>query len=368
MKNFELQTKVIFCDDFKDMLETINLNSYDTIITNSYIYDSFKELIKTEPYVIFQEKYGKGEPTDEMIDEIRKDLSPDTRRIIAIGGGTVIDISKILTLKAECTEDLYKTDRYEKQYSLTVCPTTCGTGSEVTNVAICALTKLNIKKGIANSLLYPDTAVLCPELLSTLPYQVFATSSIDALIHAIESLLSPKASYLSSALSLKAIDTILNNYLKLSDEHSYKEDLDDYLKASLAAGIAFSNAGCGTIHAMSYPLGARYHIPHGLSNLLMFEAVIRKYEEVNPDGRLLDLKMYLSKIFNCDTAESLDWLFKTVDSVLKKQPLKEYGVNREIVNEFAVSVYAQQQRLLSNSYIPVNTELLKEIYSDCLGE
>lgn len=111
-----------------------------------------------------------------------------------IGGGTIIDIAKILALDSILPiEDLYDGKLpIKRTKKLVLVPTTCGTGSEVTNIAILALTRRHTKKGLANDCMYADSAVLVPELLKGLPFKFFATSSIDALIHAMESSLSPK--------------------------------------------------------------------------------------------------------------------------------------------------------------------------------
>ena len=123
-------------------------------------------------------------------------MPKDCKRIIAIGGGTIIDVSKIFALKdISPIDDLYDGKiKPVKDKELIIVPTTCGTGSEVTNVAVLALISRQTKKGLAVNEMYADKAVLIPELLKTLPFKVFATSSIDALVHAVESALSPKAS------------------------------------------------------------------------------------------------------------------------------------------------------------------------------
>ena len=172
--------------------EEFQLGEGDLVITNEYIYKPAFGNLDLKCDVIYQEKYGMGEPSDEMAEAIYKDIKGNPKRIIAIGGGTVIDISKIFALKnVSPILDLYD-GKIEKDKELILVPTTCGTGSEVTNIAILALNSRGTKKGLAVDEMYGDAAVLIPELLHGLPFKVFATSSIDALIHAIESTLSPK--------------------------------------------------------------------------------------------------------------------------------------------------------------------------------
>ena len=116
--------------------------------------------------------------------------------------------------------------------------------------------------------MYAESAVLIPELLEGLPFGVFATSSIDALVHAVESSLSPKATAYTKLFGYKAIEMIIKGYQKVVKEG--KEVLpglmSDFLIASNYAGIAFGTAGCAAVHATSYPLGGKYHVAHGESN------------------------------------------------------------------------------------------------------
>jgi len=149
-----------------------------------------------DAHVEYKSEYGKGEPTDVMIDALIADYKASgCDRIIAIGGGGVIDMAKILVLEGEHTaEQVYRRQvPLKKAHTLIAVPTTCGAGSEVSNVSIAELTSIHSKMGLADDSIFADEAVLVPELLTKLPYSFFATSAIDAFIHAIESYVSPKA-------------------------------------------------------------------------------------------------------------------------------------------------------------------------------
>jgi len=136
----------IYCfDTFADFNKAIPLTEKDLIVTNKWIYDPYIKPLGTKANVIYQEKYGAGEPSDVMIDAIIKDAKQfDYDRIIAVGGGTVIDISKVLSLKVPDKSVKLFTGEAPiiKEKELITIPTTCGTGSEVTNVAVVALTSL----------------------------------------------------------------------------------------------------------------------------------------------------------------------------------------------------------------------------------
>lgn len=129
--------------------------------------------------------------------------------------------------------------------------------------------------------MFAAKSILIPELISGLPYKFFATSSIDALIHAAESSLSPKAYPHSELFSKEAIRLILDGYLYVMEhgKDSWTDKAEQFLIASNFAGMAFCSTGCAAVHALSYPLGGGYHIPHSEANQLVFAAVFRKYKE-----------------------------------------------------------------------------------------
>lgn len=358
---FVLKSEICLFDNVEDFLEKENVCEDDLIITNRFIFDG---KYKTSAHLIFQEEYGKGEPTDVMVESIRKDIPSSIKRIIAIGGGTVIDISKFLILDYDGKIDqvINREIPFNKVRSLYVVPTTVGTGSEVTNVAICEMIERKTKKGLADDLIYPDKAVLIPKLVKTLPYKFFATSSIDALIHSIESFVSPNATYYSRIFSKEAMTIILGCYKKVVSGENWNKYAKDFLYASNLAGIAFNNAGCGAVHALSYPLGGTYHIPHGEANMLMFEAVFKKYREKDPSGKINDLNFVLSNVLCCDKEDSLDEMFKLLDLILKRNPLNTYGVKQEELAVFAKSVIQNQGRLLANNYTSLSEDEMLEIY------
>ena len=152
-----------------------------------------------------------------------------------------------------------------KRRELVLIPTTCGTGSEVTNISILNRTRLGTKMGLVGPAMYADAAVLIPQLLEGLPFGVFATSSIDALVHAVESSLSPKATPYTKLFGYKAIEMLIRGYQTIAREgrEARLPLLEDFLIASNYAGFAFGTAGCAAVHAMSYPLGENTTCPTG---------------------------------------------------------------------------------------------------------
>jgi 4-hydroxybutyrate dehydrogenase len=320
----------------------------------------------------YQEKYGAGEPTDEMMDAMKAEMDKyEYDRIIAFGGGTIVDICKVLACEIpDKAADLYTGKVEAKRIKkLILVPTTCGTGSEVTNVAVASIPSLNLKKGIATEETYADAAVLIPESLAGLPDKVFATSSVDALIHAVESFLSPKASPFTDLFGAKAIEMIMKGYAKIIERGgNTKENRADLLKdfaiASNYAGIAFGNAGCGAVHALSYAHGGAFHIPHGEANFICFTEVFKMYMRKQPTGKIEVLNKMLADVMGCDTANVYEELDAFLGKILDKKPLKEYGMTEDQVAPFAKSTVDNQQRLLGNNYVPLTEEEIAEIFQN----
>ncbi|WP_123052871.1 4-hydroxybutyrate dehydrogenase [Clostridium sp. JN-1] len=369
MKLLQVKPQIFKFENCKDFADFFNIGEGDFILTNDYIYTPFMGSFNLKADVVFQEKYGAGEPSDEMINSIIKTMKGKKyKRIIAIGGGTVIDICKILSLKNTGNAvDLYeKKVPIVKDKELIIVPTTCGTGSEVTNVSIAEIKQKHTKMGLAVDELYANYAVLIPELVKGLPFKFFVTSSVDALIHAIESYVSPKANVYTELFSVRAMELILNGYMQILEkgENYRTEIIEDFVIGSNYAGIAFGNAGVGAVHAMSYPLGGSYHVPHGEANYQMFTEVFKTYNKKNPNGKIKEVNKILANILNCDVSNVYESLSEVLDRLLTRKPLREYGMKKDEIETFTDSVISGQQRLLVNNYVPLSREDMITIYSN----
>lgn len=369
MKGFSIKTEIEEYADFKAYADRHKLSRKDLIFCGRHTYEEYLSPLNLSVQTLFRDSYGKGEPTDAMINAILEDLSDITfDRIIAIGGGTVIDIAKVLSVAArnDRVDDLYEhVDALEKRHALTIIPTTCGTGSEVTAISVINRISKGVKMGLSHEAMLPDHAILITQLLESLPYQVFATSSIDAMVHSVESFLSPNACRLSRIFSEKALRLILSGWKAFTEEgggDAWKAYGSDFLAASNWAGIGFGYAGCAAVHACAYPLGSVYHIPHGQSNQLMFQDVMKKYAEIQPVGQISHLETLIGEILSVSTQEALPALYQLMDRVLKKEPLRTFGVREEDLPVFAKDVIQTQQRLLKNNYVSLTEAQLLEIY------
>ncbi len=371
VNDFDIKTKISQFSSFSDFADAFQLNANDLVITRASIYEPFIQKLHLDCHFILQNQYGNGEPSDEMMNRMLRDLQGVRYdRVIAIGGGTVIDIAKIFVIKdiQNATDAFERNIPIVKAKQLVVLPTTCGTGSEVTNISIAEIKARHTKMGLADDALLPDHAVLIPQLMENLPFKFFVFSAIDALIHATESYVSPKATAFTRLFSKEAIHIILDVFKAVAENGSEfrHQRLADMLLAANYAGIAFGKAGVGAVHALSYPLGANYHVPHGESNYQFFIEVFKLYNEKQPTGCIQEVNRMLEKELQIDAHGDYRLLYEKLSALLshliQRKPLHEYGMQREEIATFANNIIVSQQRLLKNNYIPLTEEEIRKIY------
>lgn len=368
MKYLQVGATIYGCDTFKEFVEEFNVNSKDLVLTNKYIYEPLLADCDPKCQVIYQEEYGEGEPSDVMVAAIMKDVDKlEYDRMIAIGGGAVMDIAKILCLKrTETIDDLYAdpANVVKERYLITV-PTTAGTGSEITNIAVMNRTKMELKMGIQKSPdMDPDIAVLIPQMLNTVPYKVFANTTVDALIHAIEAFISKNWTPITEFLATHAIKYILNGYKVIRDEGPdarFKSN-KQYMIASNIAGLAFLTSGCGTVHACSFAFGGKYHVPHGEACYQFFIETLRYFQKHDPEGRIKNLDALLCRFLDVES-DGIGALEKLLDVVAPLEKMSAYGATEEDVPVFAKMTFEKQQRLLKNNAYPVDEAALAEIFA-----
>jgi alcohol dehydrogenase class IV len=230
------------------------------------------------PFAIFD-----GVESDPRIEVVEKSVEKAKKEgidlIIGFGGGSSLDIAKVTSIMITNTgkiDSFFGIDLVPNPgVPVILIPTTAGTGSEVTPIAILSDTKEKLKKGIVSPTLFPEVAIVDPKLTIGLPPSVTAFTGMDALTHAIESYYSINATDLSDLLAFRAMELLSKN---LRMAYAYGENLaarSCVFEGSLLAGIAFANAGVGAVHAFAYPLGGEFHLAHGLTNTLMLPYVMR---------------------------------------------------------------------------------------------
>lgn len=369
MKQFGIAPQIYTFESVKKFCRTFSVGKGDLLLISASLYETYFQGPDSGAAVVHYRKYAMGEPTDQMVERMYEDISKiDYQRVIAVGGGTILDVAKLFALETVSPiVDVFQGKiEAKKTKELILIPTTCGTGSEVTNISILELTSIGTKMGLAKDELYADSAVLIPELLEKLPLTFFATSSIDALIHAMESFTSPKANPFTQMYSLKAMELLITIYQIMVKEgmDARKEHLAELLLASTYAGIAFGNAGCAAVHAMSYPLGATYHVPHGEANYVFLTSVYKEYRKRKPAGEIQKLNKHLAKILKCDLEKVYEALEILLSKILPKKKLHEYGVREEDIDLFTEIVMTKQGRLMANNYTELNADTVKDIYKN----
>ncbi|OZI71651.1 iron-containing alcohol dehydrogenase [Bordetella genomosp. 12] len=199
--------------------------------------------------------------------------------IIGWGGGSSMDSAKVLALllgSKQALNQLYGIGKADgPRLPLLQVPTTAGTGSEVTPIAILSVGE-GVKAGVVSDLLYADAVVLDPALTVGLPKAVTAATAIDAMVHAIEAYTTARLKNpISDHYALAALRMLISNIEAVLEDGENLQAREAMLLGSMFAGQAFANAPVGAVHALAYPIGGRFHIPHGLSNALMLPHVMR---------------------------------------------------------------------------------------------
>jgi alcohol dehydrogenase class IV len=221
-----------------------------------------------------------ADPPSEVIEQAVS-LCRDERidLVLSIGGGSALDTAKLVAYLARSNdrlEDIYGVGLARgERLPLLLVPTTAGTGSEVTPIAI-VTTPTTEKKGVVSPRLLPDWAILDPALTLGLPPHVTAATGIDAMVHAIEAYTSRhRKNPMSDQLARQALALLSQNIREVFQNGGNLEARSQMLLGSMLAGMAFANAPVAAVHALAYPIGAIFHVPHGLSNALVLMGVLR---------------------------------------------------------------------------------------------
>lgn len=222
----------------------------------------------------------QADPPESVVGEaVSRALAHQVDCVIGFGGGSSMDTAKLAALLARSGEPLaevYGVDRARgPRLPLILVPTTAGTGSEVTPISI-VTTGVGEKKGVVSPLLLPDLALLDAELTLGLPSHVTAATGIDAMVHAIEAYTSRRLKNpISDCMASEALRLLSGALQRACRDGTNLQAREDMLLGACLAGIAFANAPVAAVHALAYPIGARFHVPHGLSNSLVLAPVVR---------------------------------------------------------------------------------------------
>ena len=291
--------------------------------------------------------------------------------VVGFGGGSSMDVAKLvafLSNSSQALSDIYGVGLARgKRLPLILVTTTAGTGSEVTPIAI-VTTGESEKKGVVAQQLLPDVALLDAELTTGLPPRITAMTGVDAMVHAIEAYTSRvKKNPISDTLARQGLKLLFENIHVVMENGNDIEARSQMLLGALFAGQAFANAPVSAVHALAYPIGGHYHVPHGLSNSLVLPHVMRfnlpvaskEYAELGRDlfddlGSVNDLAA---------GAKLISALEQLIVDVKLETRLSEVGIEKQALPQLAESAMLQT-RLLVNNPREVNYEDALQIYQD----
>ena len=271
--------------------------------------------------------------------------------IVAVGGGSSMDVAKVVAVLMSGVQQLsemYGVDQVKSgRLPLILVPTTAGTGSEVTPVAVIT-TGATTKAGVSSATLLPDIAVLDAELTLGLPRSTTAMTGIDAMVHAIEAYTSRlKKNPVSDALAARALHLLAHNIREVLENPGNLQAREAMLLGSLFAGQAFANAPVAAVHALAYPVGGHYHIPHGLSNSLMLPSVLA-FNATEVSELYGELARELPGVVDLSADGLLGWCQQLIADSGLPATLEAAGIPEEDLPMLAADAMFQQRLLVNN--------------------
>ena len=340
IKNFPGEKVIIFADQG---------------IKKAGILDYVKDIIKDFDFAVFDDVEA-----DPSLNTFKKAVAFSRENggeiIIGLGGGSSIDVAKVVSIIAKYggnVEDYIAPPIGKGKpiigsgYPMIAIPTTSGTGSEVSPAAVLTLTDRDLKVGISSQMQRPNLAIVDPLLTVSVPPKVTASTGIDALCHAIESYTTKKywhkskpedpkdrpiyggTTIFTDLFAEKAIELIANNLREAYNNGENIEARTNMALASIMAGISFTNAGLGAVHAMSFPLGGKFHVPHGVANAILLPVVM----EFNAKGNFRAFKKIAELMGECvEGLPDREAALKSAKAV--KELCKDVGIPN--ISEFGV--------------------------------
>ncbi len=283
MKNFEVKTKICFGERALDRLASlpyrkILLIADPFVVSSGLIRQATGRLEQAGiTYSVFDDVIPDP-PVNKVIDGVRAALQFYPDCMIAIGGGSALDLSKSIRKFASEFDPSFRP-------WLIAIPTTSGTGSEVTSFAVITDPEKGIKYPLSEESMIPDEAILDEELVRSVPASITADTGMDVMTHAIEAYVSLNNNEFSAALAEKSVEIcgqfLLRSYADANDTHARRK----MHIASCLAGLAFNSASLGLNHGMAHQLGANFHIPHGKANALLLPHIIEFNSEIDMHSR-----------------------------------------------------------------------------------
>lgn len=361
-------------DNYDELLRILKENKYTNILilSNNVLKElsSFQKmynLLKTD-FKLFTYFDIETDPTISVIEKIIDYVEDkNINLIITIGGGSVIDAGKVVAARLSNKKQTIKQMKgllkiKKPPISMIAVPTTAGTGSECTVAAVVTDDENLEKYAINDPILIPKYAILDPTYLYTLPPYLTSTIGMDALTHAIEAYIGSSNTKKTQSSAIKASilikDNLLNSYL-FPNDYNFRYNMQ---QAAYLAGIAFTRAYVGYVHAISHAIAAKYHLPHGYLNAIILPVVLESY------GQKIHKKMgaLAKKVFNLDqkttNIEATKYFINYIKNLLNdlniKNNLNEYlkeadykklitHINKEVYPLYPVPKYFSDEELIN---------------------
>ncbi|MFD2204196.1 iron-containing alcohol dehydrogenase [Kiloniella antarctica] len=345
-------------DIIKDRFKGRVLVVTDPGMLDTGIVDLCLEALKARDVEAVLYSNVRADPPEEIVLEATNiAIECGAEVIVGLGGGSSLDVAKLVALLAPGTEKLEQVygvgNAKGPRLPLILIPTTAGTGSEVTPISI-VTTGTNEKMGVVSPVILPDIALLDPELTRDLPAHITAATGIDAMVHAIEAYTSinPNNNPVSKNLATEAL-SLMGASLEQAVHHG--NDINarsQMLLGSLLAGQAFANSPVAAVHALAYPLGGHFHIPHGLSNALVLPHVLKFNSKTTPQP-YADIAPYaFPEIAKLEGPERAQAFYEAMAALSKRcglqQTLREMDIPQDILPQLAKDAMNQTRLLINN--------------------
>lgn len=346
----------------------------DMGVWNAGLIERPKEIIEAAGIQVAVVNNTPPEPEVGQVNEIfakGKDLG--CQMVIGIGGGSSMDVAKIiavmLTNNLSLRQLLAKEPIKQRGLPTLMVPTTAGTGSEMTPNAIVLVTEEELKVGIVSEKMMPDCVILDPLMTVSLPAAVTAATGMDALTHAIECYTSKKANPFSDTFALKAISLIAGNIRRAYHNGQDVGARHDMLLGAMYGGICIATSSTTAVHALAYPLGGKYRIPHGLSNAILLPHVM-KFNLDAVEGKFRDIAGAMGlDIIGLSQRQAAEKLIENLYALNRdlhiRVNLKEKGITDADL-DLMVEAAAKVTRLLDNNPRPMSKKDMRDIYQQLL--
>ena len=310
------------------------------------------------------------EPSQHDVAAIMNALTlRDVDLVIGVGGGSVLDVAKLLSVlcaeNAPSLDALLAGEKPQQRTASLLIPTTAGTGSEATPNAILAIPEKETKIGIISPVMLPDFVALIPELTTSMPAHIASSTGIDALCHLIECFTATVSNPVADNYALIGMKKLFTHFETTFAEPDNLQARLEMLWASYYGGAAIAHAGTHLVHAMSYPLGGKYHLPHGVANAILLAPCMRfiRPAAVSKFAQVYDLLPDANASLDNDAKSHalVDYLTALVKRLKLPASLEELGIGPDHL-PYLVEAALDVQRLMKNVPTAVTANDVRDVY------